>query len=97
MVVCIEFIEIIVRVIEWVDSSRDQPIAFLLNCPKCSCQNWARTADLYQAYDKTVNNLKCKMCGAGKLRAEELKKRKPDLNLFKPKQVGWQSIFKGQC
>ncbi len=53
--------------------------------------------DLYQARDGTLNNVRCKSCGLGKVKRLFFGDPRWDvssLKEFNPKGTGWRSIFR---
>ena len=86
-------IEVKARLIQWADINRSKPVAFLVRCPYCQIERWGRMADLYVGFDHTSNNLKCKQCGACKVRYRDNQRRVVQIdNIFSPAPTGWRSI-----
>ena len=79
--------------IEWADRLKLNPIAWIVTCPWCQCDQWVSLKHLYVGKDRSKRNYQCKHCSAGteprggwdKTKAEEV---------FKPKCPGWRSIYK---
>lgn len=79
--------------IQWADVDHKQVVGFLVRCPHCMHQQWARVDELYIAFDGTTTNLKCKKCGTCKVRPGDRRRREVSINsLFSPAPTGWRSI-----
>lgn len=84
-----------IKPIQWADRERTKAIGFLVRCPYCMRQQWAKTDYLFVAYDGTTNNLRCKFCHICKVRPGSKLRREvaPTIeSLFRPSAPGWRSL-----
>ena len=92
MVIQFRHEKVTAQAIEWSDKARENPIGFLVSCPRCEKQQWFNLKDLYVANDDTGNNYRCQHCNYGKPKRTITNRGKMSPTPFSPRSPGWKSV-----
>lgn len=92
MVIQVNHKKVKAKAIEWSDTTRMNPICFILKCPYCQVSQWVNKKNLYIGADNSKNNHQCRHCNQGTKRKLMWTDRPKPEDVFKPKTPGWRSL-----